>query len=412
MAKRIALLTGGSDAPGQNVCLKALVYNAIDLGYEVLGIRKGWEGLLHYDPNNPETHADNVMFLTKVRVRDIDRMGGSYLHSSRLDPSAVEPARVPGFAHVRRNGAADVTEHLKTVVEKLQLDGLVVLGDRAVLNYAAQLSRAGVPLIGIPKTVHNSVSGSDYALGFSTALSRGVHFIHEIRAIAGSREEIAVVEILGRNTGLTTMLISILAGADRTLIPEVPFDPQRLAELLLADQRMNPSNYALLVMSEAASVAEEVAPQYDAELARMANSRELAAEVAARGTEPIRAHSLHKLVSARAVGGSVSGSGPIVTEILENITGQRLMLQPLSYLIRTGEPDGQDLLGALNFARMAIDLLAAGKTGRLVAYRQRENYVDLPIEVVTKPGGNVPVADFYDAETYLPRPGILWAARV
>lgn len=213
MAKRIGLLTGGSDAPGQNVCLKALVNNAIDQGFEVLGIRKGWEGLLHYNPQNPATHGENVMPLTKVRVRDIDRMGGSFLHSSRLDPGALSPETVPLFLRTDKKGNApvDLTDHILRVVDKLQLTALVVLGDGAVLKYAARLSSEGVPLIGIPKTVHNSVNGSDYALGFSTALGRGVHFVNQIRAIAGSREEIAVIEILGRDFGLTTLLISVLS---------------------------------------------------------------------------------------------------------------------------------------------------------------------------------------------------------
>ena len=413
MAKRIGVLTGGGDAPGQNVCLKAIVYNAMDRGYEVVGIRKGWEGLLHYNLNDTSSQADNMIILTKPRVRDIDRMGGSFLHSSRLDPSRVSTEAVPGFLKAQGQGdrSVDLTDYLKRVVDKLQLTALIVLGDRAVLSYAARLSQEGVPLIGIPKTVHNTVNGSDYSLGFSTALARGVHFVHEVRAMAGSREEIAVIEILGRETGLTTMLISLLAGAERTLVPEVPFDPVRLAALLVDDQRMNPSNYAILTMSEASNIQPDKVSKYGPELSRMANSRVLAQALATRGREAAE-QELAQLTGDRQVGLGVSGSGPAVTEILENLTGQRLLFQPLSYLIRTGDPDGQDLLGAMNFATMAVNLLAAGKTGRLVAYRQRENYVDAPIDVVTGAAGNINVADYYDAGSYCPKPGILWAARV
>lgn len=413
MAKRIGVLTGGGDAPGQNVCLKAIVYNAIDRGYEVIGIRKGWEGLLHYNLNDTTSQADNMIILTKARVRDIDRMGGSFLHSSRLDPSRVSPEAMPGFLKAQGQGdrPADLTDYLKRVVDKLQLTALIVLGDRAVLSYAARLSQEGVPLIGIPKTVHNTVNGSDYSLGFSTALARGVHFIHEVRAMAGSREEIAVIEILGRETGLTTMLISLLAGADRALVPEVPFDPERLAALLVDDQRMNPSNYAILTMSEASNIEPDKVSKYGPELSRLANSRVLAQALATGGREAAE-RDLYQLAADRQVGLGVSGSGPAVTEILENLTGQRLLFQPLSYLIRTGDPDGQDLLGAMNFATMAVNLLAAGKTGRLVAYRQRENYVEAPIDVVTGAAGNINVADYYDAGSYSPKPGILWAARV
>ena len=413
MAKRIGVLTGGGDAPGQNVCLKAIVYNAMDRGYEVVGIRKGWEGLLHFNLNDTSSQADNMIILTKPRVRDIDRMGGSFLHSSRLDPSRVSTEAVPGFLKAQGQGdrSVDLTDYLKRVVEKLQLTALIVLGDRAVLSYAARLSQEGVPLIGIPKTVHNTVNGSDYSLGFSTALARGVHFIHEVRAMAGSREEIAVIEILGRETGLTTMLISLLAGAERTLVPEVPFDPERLAALLVDDQRMNPSNYAILTMSEASNIQPDKVSKYGPELSRMTNSRVLAQALATGGREAAE-RDLYQLTGDRQVGLGVSGSGPAVTEILENLTGQRLLFQPLSYLIRTGDPDGQDLLGAMNFATMAVNLLAAGKTGRLVAYRQRENYVDAPIDVVTGAAGNINVADYYDAGSYCPKPGILWAARV
>jgi 6-phosphofructokinase len=382
MAKRIGILTAGGDAPGLNVCLKGLVYNAIDRGYEVIGIRKGWEGLLHYDPENPETHPANAMIMSKSRIRDIDRTGGSFLHSSRLDPHQVGSEAVPSFLQQvkQRDQPVDLTDHIKHVVEKLQLEALVVLGDNAALNYAARLSREGVSLIGIPKTVHNDVNGSDYSLGFSTALGRGVQFVYEVRAMAGSREEIAVIEVLGRTTGLVTLLTSLLSGSDRTLIPEVPFDPEALASLLLEDQKLHPNNYAILTMSEAARVAPEKAPRYAHELAR-------------KGTR-------------------VSGSGAVVTEILENLTGQRFIFQPLSLLLRTAVPDGQDLLGAMNFAMMAVNLLAAGKTGRLAAYRQHENYVDLPIETVTEPGGNINVAEHYDAKTFCPKSSIIWASRI
>ena len=382
MAKRIGVLTAGGDAPGLNVCLKAVVYNAIDRSYEVIGIRKGWEGLLYYDPENPDTHAANTMIMTKSRIRDIDRTAGSFLHSSRLDPHQVSPEAVPSFLQQMKQGdqLLDLTDHVKRVLEKLQLEALVVLGDNAALNYAARLSREGVPLIGVPKTVHNDVCGSDYSLGFSTALGRGVQFVYEVRAMAGSREEIAVVEVLGRSTGLVTLLTSLLAGSDRTLIPEVAFNPEALVSLLLEDQKLHPNNYAILTMSEAARIDPEKAPRYARELSRM-DTR-------------------------------VSGSGAIVTEILEHLTGQRLIFQPLSLLLRTATPDGQDLLGAMNFAMMAVNLLTAGKTGRLAAYRQHENYIDLPIETVTEPGGNINVADYYDATTFCPKPGILWASRI
>ena len=398
MAKRIGILTAGGDAPGLNVCLKALVYGAIDHGYEVIGIRKGWEGLLRYNPENPDTHASNAMVMTKSRIRDIDRASGSFLHSSRLDPHQVRPESVPLFLQQRKQEGqpVDLTGHIKRVVEELQVDALVVLGDNAALNYAARLSKEGIPLIGIPKTVHNDVNGSDYSLGFSTALGRGVQFVYEVRAMAGSREEIAIIEVLGRSTGLVTLLTSLLAGSDRTLIPEVPFDPSALASLLVDDQRRNPNNYAILTMSEASRIDPEKSPQLAVDTARWVKSSWLAdAQALGPGT-----------------GGDIVGSGAVVTEIMERLTEQRFLFQPLSLLIRTAIPDGQDLLGAMNFATMAVNLLAAGRTGRLTAYRQQENYIDLPIETVTEPGGNIDIANYYDARTFCPKPDILWASRI
>jgi 6-phosphofructokinase 1 len=412
MAKRIGLLTGGGDAPGQNVCVKSLVYGAIDQGYEVIGIRKGWEGLLRYNPDDPATHGENTMLLTKLRVRDIDRMAGAFLHSSRIDPRAVSAAGVPDFLRVPapEDKPVDLTGHVKRVVSVIGLDALIVLGDRGTLDYAAYLDKSGVPVIGIPKTVHNDVNGSDYALGFSTALARGVRFVQEIRAMAGSREEIAVIEVLGRTTGLTTMLISFLAGADRALIPEAPFDPERLAALVLEDKNRNPANYAILVMSEASALDPDKVSKYLPELSRLANSR-LLAEAVQHGEQGLTPDSIiFELV--QDLGSRVGGSGAVVTEILENIAKERMLFQPLSYLIRTGEPDGQDLLGAMNFAMLAIRLFMQGKTGRLAAYRQHENYIDVPLDVVTEPAGNVNVADFYDAAEYCVKPEIIWAARV
>lgn len=407
MAKRIGVLTAGGDAPGLNVCLKAIVYSAIDRGFEVIGIRKGWEGLLRYDPNDPDTHAANAMIMTKSRTRDIDRTSGSFLHSSRLDPSEVSPQALPSFLqHLRQDDeAVNTTAHIKQALERLQVETLVVLGDNAALNYAGRLSRDGVPLIGVPKTVHNDVTGSDYSLGFSTALGRGVRFVHEVRAMAGSREEIAVVEILGRTTGLVTLMTALLSSSDRALIPEVSFDPERLAKMLLEDQKSNPNNYAILTMSEAATVAPEKALKYVPEMSRLEKQSLAALMLAAKTEEEGEGYTVE-------MGARVSGTGPMVTEILENLTGQRFMFQPLSLLIRTAVPDGQDLIGALNFALMAVNLAAAGKTGRLTAYRQQENYIDLPIETVFEPGGNIDVAEHYDAAAYTAQPSIMWASRI
>ena len=403
MAKRIGVLTAGGDAPGQNVCLKAVVYNAVAQGYEVIGIRKGWEGLMYLDPQNPGTQAENAMILTKARVRDIDRAAGSFLHSSRVEPARVSRESAPAFLRPSDGGSGllDLTEHIKRSIEQLGLDYLVVLGGNVSLNYAARLSHEGVPVIGIPKSVHNDVCGSDYAIGFSTALASGVRLVHQFRAMAGSREDIGIAEMFGRSFGLTTMLIALLSGADRVLIPEVPFDPERLAMLLTEDKRSNPNNYAILIMSEAVSIDPAKAAKYAPELHQRANPRAAA-----------QASDAYTLAGERAIGLGAAGGGSVVTEILEKLLCQRLLFQPLTYMLRLGEPDGQDLLGAMNFGMMAIKLIAAGQTGRLTAYRHAENYVDVPLAAVSEREGNINPSDFYDPTTCRAKPDILWASRI
>lgn len=377
MAKRIGILTGGADAPGQNSCVKTIVYNAIDRGYEVVGIRKGWEGLIHYDPEDPVTHADNAMIMTKPRVREIDRSPGSFLHCSRIDPTLLDPQDAPLFLRVSAaaDQPLDLTNHIKRAIAHLQLDALVILGSNTSRKFGTRLSREGVPVIFIPKSVHNDIPGTAYTLGTSTAIRRGVGFIREVREIAASREEVAVVSVLGHESGLTTMFISAFANADRTLIPEVAFDPHRLGELLLDDQRRNPSNYAVLVMSDNAQADPTHAPELVAELA---------ADVVVAGQR---------------------GSGPMVVRILESVTGQFFMYQPLSYLTRTGDTDGWDLLAATNMGSIAVELIAEGRTGSMVAFRLEKGYVDVPLEEVTQPYG-VDVTDFYDAKTYTVKPNI------
>ncbi len=371
MAKRIGLLTGGGTSPGLNFCLKTIIHNAIDRGYEVVGIRKGWEGLIHYDPEDPVTHADNAMIMTKPRVRDIDRMAGSFLHCSRIDPAQLNAKDAPLFLRVSADPEQplDLTNHVKRALDHLQLEALIVLGSNTSLRFGARLSQEGVPVIGIPKSVHNDIPGTTYTLGTSTAVRRGVGFVHEVREIAASREEIAVISVLGHDTGLTTMFISMFANADRTLIPEVSFDPQQLGELLLDDKRKIPSNYAILVMSEFAHINPTKAPEQVA------------------------------LLSADVVVAGERGSGPMVVRVLEEVTGEHLLHQPLSYLTRTGDVDGWDLLAATNFGIIAVDLVAKGKTGRMVAFRLEHGYIDVPLEDVTQPY-DVNVAEFYNAESY------------
>ena len=202
MAKRLGILTGGGDAPGQNVCLKALVTRAQEHGIEVIGIRKGWEGLLYYNPDDPRSFSDNLVHLSPVRVRDIDRMPGAYLHSSRLTPDAVPSGLTPAFLKTNngKTGDHDFTNHILRAVHALQLDGLFVLGDRVTLTFGAQLAKHGVRVIGIPKSVHNDINGTDYALGFSTALA-----LTRVNSTRINIEQQKNVHLFRRTTGGTSL---------------------------------------------------------------------------------------------------------------------------------------------------------------------------------------------------------------
>ncbi len=186
-SKRVGIITGGGDVPGLNMCLKSLVYRTIDLGFEPIGIRKGWEGLIHFNPDSPSTYSDHFIELTKNMVRPIDRTPGSFLHSSRLDPRCTPRSQTPEFLRDSHLDMQDLSKHIQTVVERLGYRALIVIGDDDTLHFAAHLSQMGVPIIAIPKTIHNNIHGTDYSLGFSTGLARGVAFIHELRALAGSR---------------------------------------------------------------------------------------------------------------------------------------------------------------------------------------------------------------------------------
>src|SRR5512142_3010385 len=243
--KRIGVLTGGGDVPGLNPCIKTIANRAIDEGYEVLGIRKGWGGLLNYNLDDAASHAEFIVPLDRQRVRTIDRTGGTFLHTSRTNPSKVRSTEVPDFLHGKitadDKGPFDFTPHVLKVVEKLGLDTLIPIGGDDTLSYAERLHREGVHIAAIPKTMHNDVFGTDYCIGFSTAVTRSVEFIHQLRTSAGSHERLAIIELFGRNSGETCLISSYLSAVDRSIISEVPFDPERLARFLMEDRMHNPS---------------------------------------------------------------------------------------------------------------------------------------------------------------------------
>ncbi len=367
---RLAVLTGGGDVPGLNSAIKAIVSRAIDNGYEVFGVRRGWMGLVAYNLDNLEDSEGWVTPLTRETVRRVDRSGGTFLHTSRTNPSKMKNKDIPEFLRDKSEGVRDLTPHVLSVINKLGIDCLIPIGGDDTLSYGERLAREGMRVIGIPKTMDNDVYGTDYCIGFSTAVTRSVEFIHALRTSAGSHERIAVVELFGRNSGETSLIAAYLAGVDRALISEVPFDFNKLASFIVDDKKNNPSNYAMLTVSEGAHPIE--------------------GQVMESGQEDAYGH--------RKLG----GIGQHVGDTLKELTGQNVIYQQLGYLMRSGAPDSLDLMVAANFAHVAMSLVERGESGRLVCL-QRGVYSDVPIATLSQGKKRANVAELYDADIYRPR---------
>ncbi len=406
MSERVAILTGG-EVPGMNLCIKSLVYRLIDLGFEPIGVRKGWEGLINYNHRDRSTYGANFIALTKNMVRPIDRNPGSFLHSSHLNPMQTPRQQVPEFLGKPEGETQDLTEHVKDVIQRLGFRALIVMGYVDMLVYAAHLHQQGMPIIAIPKTIQNNIYGTDYTLGFSTGLARGVAFIHELRALAGSREQIVVVETLGGNSGLSSLLVAFMAGIDRTIIPEVPYDPEKLAYLAMRDKRENPNNYAIVAVSDGSQIVPDKIMQYTPRLSLRSRSQVLRLMTAGKAEALHEEFDLDEVVE---IGTSMAGSGMVAAELLQHLTGEEVFLQPLTYLLRTGAPDGQDLLGATNFAMLAARLVKEGKFGRMTAFQQQDTWTDVDLNIVTKGVKSVDVDAWYDADNYQPRVTLIWSA--
>jgi ATP-dependent phosphofructokinase / diphosphate-dependent phosphofructokinase len=404
-SKRVGILTGGGDVPGLNMCLKSLVYRLIDVGFEPIGVRKGWEGLLNYNPVDPSSYSEYFIELTKNMVRPIDRTPGSFLHSSRLDPRQVPLHMTPEFLRHPKKESQDLSEHIKQAVERLGYRALIVIGDDDTLHFAGHLSQMGVPIIAIPKTIHNNINGTDYTLGFSTGLARGVSFIHELRALAGSREQLVVVETFAAKSGYSTLLMAFLAGVDRVLIPEVPYDPDTLAYLAIQDKRQTPANYAVMLVCNGTQPTQEKAQKY-ADLLSPESPAELSQTAE---HEKASVHRRVMLSQELLSGYGLAGSGIIAAQLMAHITGEEVFLQSLTYLLRTGSPDGQDLLGAANFALTAVRLLEDGKYGRMTSFLQNKMWTDVDLQQATKGIKKVNLETWYDSQFYKPKLELIWS---
>ena len=354
---RIGILTGGGDVPGLNACIRSVVLSADDLGWETLGFRRGWEGVMAIDPADEASVAANTFPLSREAVRGIDRTGGTILHTSRSDP--------------RTHADGDRTGHVLSVLERLGIDAMVTLGGDGTLRFSAHLAGEGVPVISVPKTMDNDVFGTDYCIGFSTAVSRSVEAINALRTTIESHERIGVIELFGRRSGETALLAGFLAQVDRTVIAEVPADLDVLLPLLAEDKASNPANYAVCVISEGARIKGEEPPDR-AEIAKSAIQRE----------EGGIGQRLGKAIKARA------GSGVVVQE--------------LAYLMRAGEPDAMDRMVGFAFGGLAVQLLQRGETARMVALIDG-NYGHVPAGTLLNGCKAVDVSALYDRSSYRAR---------
>lgn len=373
--RRIGILTGGGDVPGLNVAIKAVVHRALDHDIEVLGLRRGWASLVNLDLNNPDTLTEWTLPLTHDNTRTIDRTGGTVLHTSRTNPSNIKPEDVPEWVSEEdrepgKNDRIDITRHSLRVLEWLNLDAMIAIGGDDTLSYAARLHRENYQVVGIPKTMDNDVFGTDYCIGFSTAVSRSTDAITSLRTSLGSHERIGVVELFGRNSGETALFAAYLADVDRAIISEVPFDLDRLINFLVTDRRQNPSNYAIMTISEGATL--------------------VGGEIVQRGEADAYGHK------------KLGGIGLLVADEIQRRSGINIMYQQPAYLMRSGAPDALDRMVARSFGNLALDQVALGHTGRMVALQQGI-YTTVPLDLVVSSKKTLDITAFYDSKNYKPK---------
>lgn len=377
MPKTIAILTGGGDVPGLNPCIKAVVMSALEEGYKVIGILRGWSGLLSYNPDAPGSFEDNLRNLEAKDVRTVDRTGGTFLHTSRTNPANMSAAQIPDFLKnskwckpVDKKGTTDYTDYVINNIRQLKIDAVVPIGGDDTLSFAVRLHKEGIPVVAIAKTMDNDVFGTDYCIGFSTAVTRSVEFITSIRSTAGSHERIAIVELFGRNSGETSLISAYLAFVDRAVISEVPFNVDKLARFLVEDKKNNPSHYAIMTISEGAAFE--------------------GGNVMESGEADMFGH--------RKLG----GIGLSLADAIKRRTGEDVLYQQLAYLMRSGAPDSLDRMVATCYGHLAVRLIRNNETGRMVALNDGR-YTSVPIEIVAAGKKRVDVARFYDIDNYLPK---------
>lgn len=374
MARCIGILTGGGDVPGLNPAMKAVVTLALDRGMKVFGIRRGWAGLLEYNFDDPDSEK-NISELSYEEVRKIDRSGGTFLHTSRTNPQKVKSNVIPEFLKGSPEGIKinedtwDYTAHVLKVLETLGIQTLITIGGDDTLSFSVRLHNEGFPVIAIPKTMDNDVFGTDYCIGFSTAITRSIEVISNMRTSLGSHERIGIIELFGRNSGETSLIAAYLSSADRAVIPEVHFNIDTLTDFLVEDRKRNPSNYSLCTISEGAIME--------------------GGDIIETGEMDAYGH--------RKLG----GVGMIVAEAVKKRSNVNVMYQQVGYMMRSGAPDSLDRMVATSYGHLASQLLARNDTGRMVALHGGK-YTTVPVNMVVAGKKCVDVPSFYDIENYRP----------
>ncbi|MDH5789012.1 MAG: ATP-dependent 6-phosphofructokinase [Nitrospinota bacterium] len=374
----IGILTGGGDVPGLNPAIRAITVRALREGYRVLGIRKGWEGMIRIDRDYPVEEQEYCQVLTGEIVNKVGRTGGTFLHTSRTQPSKVKKQDVPVL--LKKMYAREMNDLTPEVIKNLNylgIDHLIPIGGDDTLSYALRLHQEGFPVVGIPKTMDNDVAGTDYCLGFSTCVTRTIELVNQLRTSAGSHERFLVVEVFGRYAGFSALLPAMAGASNRCIIPEQPFDMEHLADLMSEDRRRNPSRYSIVIVSEGAMFA-------DGDMV----------------FEPGEADAYgHK---------KLGGIGDQVATCLKDLAPKYnggdqvgIISQKLGYLVRSGHPDAIDSIVPVAYGNIALNLLLEGKSGRLVSLRDGK-YGDVDLTEVAATKKRVNIAKHYNTERLRP----------
>ena len=376
----IGILTGGGDVPGLNPAIRAITIRALREGYRVLGIRRGWAGLVDLVPEKDADNKNNVQALTEDLVNRAGRTGGTFLHTSRTRPSHLPlPEVPPRLRDAHTQEINDVTGAVLENLDFLGVDFLIPIGGDDTLSYAQRLHQEGVRVVGIPKTMDNDVPGTDYCIGFSTCVTRTIELAHRLRTSAGSHERFLVLEVFGRYAGYTAILPTMAGAADRCVIPEFPFEMERLTELLSYDRDRHPSRYSVVLVSEGAKPVGQDDMVFEGGERDQYGHRKLGG--------------IGDLVSARLKELSPKYNQGRKVDVVN---------QRLGYLVRSGDPDAMDSIVPMAFGNLALDLILEGTSGRLVSLRNGV-YDSVPIEVVTGRKKVVDIHKFYNADRLRPR---------